>query len=543
MPRRDAQNRVVEWFGTSTDIDDRKRAAEALREREEWFRRIVETSAEGIWVIDAESRTTYVNRRMTEMLGSTVQDMLGRCPNDFLFAEDLEAARTLFRLKRQGDDRPFDFRLRRTDGAAIWCSIANRPLYAQGGQFLGVLGMFSDVTDRRRLEESLREADRLKDEFLASLAHELRNLLAPIRSAANLLQAKGSTDPTLERARGVIERQVEQMARLVGDLLDVARITRNKLELRPEQIDVAAVVHSAIEISRPLIEANRHTLTVTLPPEPLYVNADQSRLAQALANVLNNAAKFTEKGGHIGLTSERQAGDVVIRIKDNGIGIAAEELARIFEMFTQGETSSGQSQGGLGIGLTLVRRLVEMHGGTIEAHSEGPGKGSEFIMRLPIMGQAGGLPGPMAGRRPAPRPTDSEPPGRGAKRRILIADDEEDMVVFWSELLAMRGYEIRTAYDGLRAIEEAVTFQPDVALLDLQMPKLDGYGAARRIREQPWGKRVVLIALSGLDREEERRRTREAGFDHLLVKPVGWTDLEHVLTSSAHDPEGRSEPR
>ena len=385
VPRRDEQNRILEWFGTTTDIDDRKRAAEALRESEERFRCIVETSAEGIWVIDAESRTTYANRRMAEMLGSTVQEMLGCFPNDFLFAEDLEEARTLFRLKRQGDDRPFDFRLRRKDGSAIWCSIANRPLSADRGQFLGVLGMFSDISDRKRLEQSLKEADRLKDEFIASLAHELRNLLAPVRSAANVLNAKGSSDATLELARGLIQRQVEQMARLVADLLDVSRITHNRLELRRERTELAAVVQSAIEISRPLIDASRHELTVALPSTPIYLDADPSRLAQALANLLNNAAKFTEKPGRIWLTGEQQASQVVLTIKDTGIGISAEKLQSIFEMFTQAESSLGQSQGGLGIGLTLVRRLVEMHGGRIEARSGGPGEGSEFIVHLPLV--------------------------------------------------------------------------------------------------------------------------------------------------------------
>jgi signal transduction histidine kinase len=248
--------------------------------------------------------------------------------------------------------------------------------------------MFSDISDRKRLEESLKEADRLKDEFLASVAHELRNLLAPVRIAASFLKAKGSSDPTLDQARGVIERQVEQMARLVGDLLDATRITRNRLELRRERTELEAVVQSAIEISRPLIDANQHELTVTLPAEPIYVDADRSRLAQACANLLNNAAKFTEMGGHIWLTGEQQGNEVFLRIKDTGIGIAAEKLASIFEMFSQVDTARGQSQGGLGIGLTLVRRLIEMHGGMIEARSGGLGTGSEFIVRLPVVSAA-----------------------------------------------------------------------------------------------------------------------------------------------------------
>jgi signal transduction histidine kinase len=248
--------------------------------------------------------------------------------------------------------------------------------------------MFSDISDRKRLEESHQEADRRKDEFLASLAHELRNLLAPVRIAASLLQAKGSSDPTVVQARGVVERQVEQMTRLVGDLLDLTRITQNRLELRREWTELAAMVQSAIEISRPVIDASQHELTVMLPAEPIYVDVDPSRLAQACANLLNNAAKLTEKGGRIWLTGERQGNAVLLRIKDTGIGIAAEKLASIFEMFSQVDTTLGRSQGGLGIGLTLVRRVIELHGGTIEARSGGPGKGSEFIVRLPAVGAA-----------------------------------------------------------------------------------------------------------------------------------------------------------
>jgi two-component system CheB/CheR fusion protein len=367
------------------EIEERKRAAAALRDSEERYRRIVQTAAEGVWVIDAESRTTYTNGRMAEMLGCTAPEMLGRYPNDFLFEEDLEAARQEFRLKRQGDNRPFDFRLRRVDGSAIWVRVANRPLYKDDGQFVGVLGMFSDITQRKQLEQALQEADRRKDEFLATLGHEFRNPLASIRNAAQALNVLGPANPTvIQETTELIDRQVEHLSRLVDDLQDVSQIARGQLTLKLEPVELAEVVARAVEIGRPLIEARRHDLTVSLPSEPVHLEADLTRLAQIFGNLLSNAAKYTPESGHIWLTAERAESEAVFRVRDTGVGIPAEMLRRVFDPFTQLNRGLSHAEGGLGIGLTLVRSLVEMHGGTVQAVSGGPGQGSEFVVRLPM---------------------------------------------------------------------------------------------------------------------------------------------------------------
>ncbi len=369
------------------------------------------------------------------------------------------------------------------------------------------------------LVAALKETDRRKDEFLAILAHELRNPLAPIRNAVQIFRGKGPPVPELQWARDVIDRQVQQMTRLVDDLLDVSRITRGKIQLRKERVPLAAVVTSAVEASRPLIEKWDHELTVTLPPESIDLEADPTRLAQVLLNLLNNAAKYTEQGGRIWLTVEREGGQVAIRVKDTGIGIPPEMLPRIFEMFTQVDRSLERSQGGLGIGLTLVQRLVEMHGGTIEAHSGGPGEGSEFIVRLPVAIEV---------KDRGARGTTGEKMAAPAKCRILVVDDNQDAADSLAMLLRMLGNEVHTAHDGLEAVGAAAVFRPDVVLLDIGLPKLNGYEAARRIREQQ-GKDVVLVALTGWGQEEDRRRSREAGFDHHMTKPVEFDVLQKLL--------------
>jgi PAS domain S-box-containing protein len=367
---------------------------------------------------------------------------------------------------------------------------------------------------------TLKETDRRKDEFLAMLAHELRNPLAPIRNAVQIVRAKGPPVPELQWARDVIDRQVQQMTRLVDDLLDVSRITRGKIELRKERVQLTTIVSSAVEASRPLIEKWGHELTVTLPPQAVYLQADTTRLAQVLLNLLNNAAKYTEQGGRIWLTAEKEGEHVIVRVKDTGIGIPQEMLPRIFEMFTQVDRSLERSQGGLGIGLTLVQSLVEMHGGTVEAHSDGPGKGSEFVVRLPVAAE-------IKDRR-AGVAMGGETMAAPAKCRILVVDDNQDAADSLAMLLRIMGNEVHTAHDGLEAVGAAGVFLPDVVLLDIGLPKLNGYEAGRRIREQQ-GKGVVLIALTGWGQEEDRRRSKEAGFDHHMTKPVEFDALQKLL--------------
>jgi signal transduction histidine kinase/CheY-like chemotaxis protein len=388
------------------------------------------------------------------------------------------------------------------------------------GVTIGTLVRLTDVTERRRAAEALKEADRRKDEFLAMLAHELRNPLAPIRYALEILRLAGATGPPAEAARQTIERQVRQLVRLVDDLLDVSRITHGVVELRKGPVELAAVVAQALETSRPLLDARRHELTVSLPPEPVYLDADPTRLAQVFSNLLNNAAKFTEEGGRVGLTAARQGQEVVVRVRDTGIGMTEEMLTRAFDLFAQADRSLDRTQGGLGIGLTLARRLVQLHGGSIDAFSDGPGKGTELVVRLPV------------GQRT--RPADRAPRGGNGprtSRRILVVDDNVDGAERLAEYLGMAGHQVRTAYGGPAALEVARAYQPEAVLLDLAMPGMDGYEVARRLRQEPGLERVLLVALTGYGQEEDRRRSRQATIDYHLVKPVDPEALEALLAS------------
>ena len=375
--------------------------------------------------------------------------------------------------------------------------------------------------ENARLLSALKESDRRKDEFLAILAHELRNPLAPIRNAVQIYRAKGLSVPELQWATDVIDRQVHQMTRLVDDLLDVSRITKGKIELRKERVELAVVVNSAVEASRPLIEKWGHGLTVTIPPQPIQIEADPTRMAQVLSNLLNNAAKYMDQGGRIWVIAERQNGHVLIRVKDTGIGIPTEKLPRIFDMFMQVDRSLERSEGGLGIGLTLVQRLVEMHGGTVEARSDGPGKGSEFVVRLAVA--------EVKDQGPKGAACEREKGAAPARRRILVVDDNRDVADSLGMLLRMMGNEVHTAHDGLEAVGAAAAFQPDVVLLDLGLPKLNGYETARRIREQDGGTDMMLVAVTGWGQEEDRRRSKEAGFDHHMTKPVEFAALQKLL--------------
>jgi PAS domain S-box-containing protein len=389
-----------------------------------------------------------------------------------------------------------------------------------------------DVTERKRLmaelrgrAEELAENDRRKDEFLAMLSHELRNPLAPIRNAVDLLREVGG--PELVHARDVVDRQVTHLARLVDDLLDVSRITRGKVALRPETVELAEVVARAVETTRPLIESHEHTLVLEVSPEPTRLHADPTRLAQVIANLLNNATKYTEKGGRITLRAGREGSEAVVRVSDTGAGIPADVLPRVFDLFAQAERTLDRAQGGLGIGLTLVKSLVEQHGGRVEAFSEGPGHGSEFVVRLPLPKD----PLPVAPSSVARPPTAAKTAGR-----ILVVDDNADAADTLAMLLTVRGYDVRVARDGPAALGAARDFRPELVLLDIGLPGMDGYAVARQLRAGHATSPLRLVALTGYGREEDRRRSAEAGFDHHLVKPVAPEVLLGILAGGMPSP-------
>jgi signal transduction histidine kinase len=391
----------------------------------------------------------------------------------------------------------------------------------------------SEVTERTRVELALKEADRHKDEFLAMLAHELRNPLAPIRNAVQLMHRRSIDDPQLAWSRDIIERQLAYLTRLVDDLLDVSRITRGKINLNKEVIEIGALVARTVETVQPLIEERGHTLAVQLPSGILAVLGDPTRLSQALGNVLGNAAKYTERGGRITLTAIQLDSEVEIRVRDTGIGIPAELMPMIFNLFTQLDRTSGPTQSGLGIGLALVQRLIEMHGGSVAAHSDGLGRGSEFVIRLPLFIRERVVEAGRDSNNPhAPEQSMNNSEGASrTQRRILVADDNNDALESLATLLQLSGHEVYTAANGAVALESAEQHRPEVALLDIGMPKLDGYEVARRIRAQPWGQRITLVALTGWGQDSDRRRSQEAGFDSHLVKPLDLDKLTELLAT------------
>jgi CheY-like chemotaxis protein len=371
----------------------------------------------------------------------------------------------------------------------------------------------------RQLASDLSETDRRKTEFLAMLAHELRNPLAPIRNALEIMRLTGANGPAAE----MMERQVGQLVRLVDDLLDVSRISRGKIELRTGRIELASSVNHAVEAARPSCESGGVELKATLPKQPIYLNGDPARLSQIIGNLLNNACKFTDRGGRIDLDVERTNGHAVISVRDTGIGIAESQIPYVFDMFVQADTSLERASGGLGIGLTLVKNLVELHHGAVEVHSEGLGRGSEFIVRLPLLDE------------PLLTESNHEPAAdravTGLKRRVLVVDDNVDSAESLAMLMKISGHEVEMAHDGLEAVDLSLAFRPDVILLDIGLPKLNGYEVARKIREQQAGKDIVLIALTGWGQEEDRRKSKESGFNAHIVKPVDFPELTKLLDS------------
>ncbi|BCS32115.1 hypothetical protein TBR22_A13240 [Luteitalea sp. TBR-22] len=474
----------------------------------------VEHLADSFTEISGDWTITYMNRTGLTWAGLTLHDVIGRNFWDvFPFAVGSAFATGLRRVMATREAELFETPSARS---GRWFESNVFP----AGEGIAVLSR--DIDARKRAEAALLVADRRKDEFLATLGHELRNPLAPIRTAAQVLRRLEPTDGSASRAVDIIERQVEQLTRLVDDLLDVSRITRGQVDLRRRTVDVSAIIEQALESTLPIIEARRHRVTRRLGDTALPVDADPARLAQVLSNLFHNAAKYTPEGGEIDVMATRDGDTVVIAVRDNGQGLAAEDRERIFDLFTQIDRAHGY--GGLGVGLTVARELVHRHGGTIEVESEGPGRGAVFVVRLPV---ATSPVTPVAGI-----PALAAPPP-GARRRVLVVDDNLDAAEALAVALRMGGHEVRTAASGGAALDLAKTFLPDALLLDIGLPGMSGYDVARALRADPAHAHVLLVAVTGWGQPEDHRKAREAGFDHHHVKPVDVAQIEALLAATS----------
>ncbi|HKH46805.1 MAG TPA: PAS domain S-box protein [Thermoanaerobaculia bacterium] len=513
------------------DVTERRRAEEVQAR----LAVIVESTHDAIVSKTLDSVIRTWNPGAERLFGYSAEEAVGRSITLIIPPDRLdEEATILARITRGERIEHYETVRMAKDGRRMDISLTISPIRDVEGHIIGASKIARDITERKRADEALQEAmealkkaDRRKDEFLALLAHELRNPLAPLRNSLQVLRL--ASDPDLiDKSREIMDRQLSHMVRLIDDLLDISRISLNKMELRRTRVVLADAVSSAVETARPAIQEAGHELTISLPPEPIYLDADFTRLAQVFGNLLSNSARYTEGRGQIWLTAERDGGQVTVTVRDTGIGIPAPALPNIFEMFSQVDRSMERSAGGLGIGLALVKGLVEMHGGTVEAESPGPGQGSALTVRLPVLeDRAESSDGTAA---------EGGPESAGSKRRILVVDDNEDSAASMQMMLQLLGNEVRTAHDGYEAVERAEQFRPQVVLMDVGMPNLNGYEATQCIREQPWGHDMVIIALTGWGQEEDRARSKEAGCDGHLVKPVELADLEKLLA----EPGGQS---
>jgi PAS domain S-box-containing protein len=463
------------------------------------------------------------NAGAERLFGYTAAEAIGRSITMLIPPErQAEEPMLLERLRRGERIQHFETVRVTKDGQRFDVSLTVSPVLDSENRVVAVSKIARDMTQRKQIESALREADRRKDEFLAMLAHELRNPLAPIRNSLHLLRLIDQPDPDVMQVTELIERQVDHMVRLVDDLLEVSRITRGKIELRKEPVEIAAVVRTAVETSRPLIEAAGHQLTLSLPAEPLTLSGDPVRLAQVFANLLNNAAKYTDPGGQISFAIRASEGWIEASVRDTGMGIPPEMLSEVFNLFRQVDRHAERAQGGLGIGLTLVKSLVEMHGGTVEARSAGPGHGAEFLVRLPVDQAEWSVNSP---REPLVPSLSLVP------KRVLVVDDNRDAAESLGMLLSTLGATVHIAYSGVEALQSLEAQRPNVVLLDIGMPGMDGYEVARRIRQQPGFKDVTLIALTGWGQDKDRHRSRAAGINYHLTKPANVSMLETLLMS------------
>ncbi|MGO9599338.1 MAG: ATP-binding protein [Isosphaeraceae bacterium] len=517
------EDAVAARHAEQRENQERRRAEEELRASEEKYRSLFESIDEGFFIIekvepDGEELLDFffVEANPAVAAQSGVSCVVGKTMRQAFPGEAEEWYLTFDDILKTGESTRFE---RELLTQARTLELYAFPLGDAAHGRIAVI--FKDVTQRKAVEAALREADRRKDEFLATLAHELRNPLAPISNCLQIFRLTADKDSMTEELCEMMERQVNHMVRLVDDLLELSRITRGSIELRKEATDLTTIIRSAVEISRPLIESFEHKLTISLPTTPVPLYGDVVRLGQVFANLLNNAVKYTDRGGQIWLGARQEDEEVVVSVRDSGIGISASMLHTIFDMFTQADPSSKRAHGGLGIGLTLAKRLVEMHGGTITAFSEGPGQGSEFAVRLQIAS---------ASEAALHESSWNQPGARISECRVLVVDDNEDSATSLGMLLKSLGTDVQTVHDGATALETIRSYRPDMVFLDLGMPGMDGVEVARQIRGQPDFEKVMLIALTGWGQEGDRNRTHEAGFDHHLVKPAPLSALQSLLS-------------
>jgi PAS domain S-box-containing protein len=509
------------------DITARSNAEIAVQTSEVRYRRLFETAKDGILILDADTgKILEANPFMTELLGYTRDEFVGKELWEIGLFSDKSGNEAAFRdLQQHGYVRYDHLPLNTKGGQEAEVEFISN-VYQVGQRHVAQCNI-RDISERSRLDRKvtaqaaeLSDLHHRKDEFLAMLGHELRNPLAPILNAVQLLRLQGDESGLQQRAHSIIERQLGQLVHLVDDLLEVSRIATGRIHLQQEKLDMRAIVERGVETVRPLIEQRRHALEVHLPPSAIWIDGDATRLEQVVVNLLNNAAKFTDEGGHIWLSLQHDGNEAVLQVRDSGVGIAPELMPRIFELFTQGERSLARSQGGLGIGLALVQRLVEMHGGKVAAQSS-LGHGSEFVVRLPVVLGSNA--------RPSPATQSGQPAARAL--RVLVVDDNLDTVESLALLLLGAGHDVRTAHDGPKALEAALDYRPSVIMLDIGLPGLDGFEVAKRIRKQPNLHGIVLVAMTGYGQETDRQRSLEAGFDHHLVKPARFELVQKILAS------------
>lgn len=523
-PILDEQGRVIGASKVARDISAHKKAERALKASEERFRLMADSAPALIWMTNKSGHTTWFNRQWLEFTGRSLDEEL-----DFGWSAGLhpDEQQLVLETYRQHYDKhehyTIEHRLRRADGEYRWLLVNALPLQPDDA-FSGYIGSCVDITDRKRAEESLRVEDRRKTEFIATLAHELRNPLAPIRNTLEIVKTTDYDPELWAKSHDIIERQLVHMVRLVDDLLNISRINQDKLALRTDRVELSQLIQQAVETVQSLADQCEHRLHIQQVPYPITLQADPVRLTQVLTNLLSNACKFTPPGGDITLSVRHQGDDVFISVKDTGIGVAPDELQSIFGLFQQSDSGKGRSTEGLGIGLTLARRLVEMHGGTLTASSPGIGQGTTFTISLPVVANPARLvDGP------------KENPPTMKRQRILVVDDNQDSAETLAVLLRLEEHEVHLAFDGLQAIEEAETFRPDVLLLDLGLPERDGIEVCRHIRAQPWGRGMTIIALTGWGQEDDRKKSADAGFDEHLVKPVSREALMQILSRYARN--------